>query len=208
MHPAKGFILELKRKSVHLSSLWMVAALVYLNRSDAVALFFVLLMCMLAIEKLRHKENIVATLFTRYFGFMLRAHERKKMTGATYVLMGALFAALVCPRPFAVCAFAVMIVSDTVAALVGKQWGRTLPNGKSYEGSLAFFISACMVVFAVALGYEMDVFFVIAGLLGAAAGTFIEFHAKKIPIDDNLTIVFATGIVMMMVHTMLRAFLS
>ena len=43
-------------------------------------------------------------------------------------------------------AFAILIVSDTAAALIGRKFGKHPFHGKSVEGTTAFFISALIVV--------------------------------------------------------------
>lgn len=195
----KEIIVELKRKSIHLSSLWMVGAMVLLTRLECFFLFLALTGAMLLLENLRRFPNPLGDAFNKYFAFMLRAHESTKLLGATYVLFAALVAILAFDKEIAICAFAIMIVSDTAAALVGKRWGRKLANGKSLEGAFAFVFSAFMVVLAVGVGYDMPQQFIIAGLLGAISGALVEFYAKQFAWDDNLTIVLIVGLVMKVV---------
>ncbi len=69
-----------------------------------------------------------AKIFYKVFGFLLRKHEidkeKKNLTGATYVLISALICALIFPKVIFVTAFTILIISDTMAALIGRKFGK------------------------------------------------------------------------------------
>jgi dolichol kinase len=92
----------------------------------------------------------VAKIFYTIFGFLLRQHEvdtgKKNLNGATYVLISALICVIIFPKIFFVTAFTILIISDSLAALIGRKFGRHKLFAKSLEGTLAFFISASIVI--------------------------------------------------------------
>ena len=96
----------------------------------------------------------------------------------------------------AACAFAILILSDTSAALIGRKWGRhRFFNGKSLEGSLAFLLSGWIIAagFCLAGGYSGTVLAV--WLLGVAVSCVAEFFNEQIHLDDNFTIPLMFGAV-------------
>ena len=94
----------------------------------------------------------------RVFGPMMRSRELPPsgegviVNGATWVLVAATLLATVFPLHIAVPIFTMFMISDAVAALVGRHWGRhpwgTTP--RTVEGSAAFLLAGLgvMSVFA------------------------------------------------------------
>jgi dolichol kinase len=135
---------------------------------------------------------------------MLRHHELNKerlhLNGATWITLSALMLVLFFPKTIAVAAFAMVSISDTIAALVGKKYGKHRFGDKSIEGSLAFFISAIIIVSLI------PGLFLPAGIMIAVAGTIAEALELKIGgfrIDDNLSVPLSGAIAGMITHTWL-----
>jgi len=152
----------------------------------------------------RHLFPAFRQFYHRLFGWLMRAHEKdekeKRLTGATYVLLSAVIGILIFPKVIIITAFAIMIVSDTVAALFGRKFGRHPFLRKSLEGTLAFFVSAVVVVcFAPKVGYVPAEYLV--GFVAAFIGSVVE--AMSIAIDDNLSITFSIGGVMWLMYALL-----
>ena len=108
--------------------------------------------------------------------------------GSTYYLFSSLLTVLLFPKPIAIASILILILSDTFAALVGKGIGRVPIFRKTLEGSLAFFLSALVIVFVYP---GVDRF---SGVIGALGATVIEL--LPVPLDDNLTIPFVAGAIM------------
>jgi len=76
----------------------------------------------------RYFHKSLAEFISRFFGFMMRRHERdgkkKNLSGATYVLILAVVVIVIFPKIFVVTSFAVLIVGDIAAALIGRKFGR------------------------------------------------------------------------------------
>ena len=128
--------------------------------------------------------------FHKLFGAILRKHEFKTYTGATYLLFSSMLCVAFFPNPqIASASLAFLSLGDTFAALVGMSYGKRkfLGMNKSFEGSLACFVS-CLVF---GLLWMRQPFLVLGGALAA---TFAELG--RIPLDDNLKIPIAAGVVM------------
>jgi dolichol kinase len=101
------------------------------------------------------------------------------------------------PKLVFITAFSILIVSDTLAALVGRKIGAHPFMKKSAEGTLAFFVSALIVV-AVAPKAEGIAAEFFIGAAAALVGTLVE--ASGIRLDDNLTIPATVGGVLWMLY--------
>lgn len=192
---------ELLRKSIHLTSIGIPTFYIWLTKWQELSLLIPLLVIAITVEILRHTVPAAEELFGRFFGGMLRKHERggeKKasINGATYVLLSATACVLIFPKVVTIAGFTVLIVSDTMAALIGRRFGRHRFLEKSVEGSSAFFVSAMVVVALVALIFHAPGSFIAAGALAAAAATIAEALSYGVNVDDNLTIPLSFGAVM------------
>lgn len=180
-----GWLNESLRKSVHLSSLVIPLSYRYIlgfeNRKMAFSLLLAALVISMVIEFHRFWQKSFRKTFHRVFGRILRKHEMKDFTGATYLL----FASMLCVAFFdpltASVSIAMLSIGDTFAALIGMNFGKRkfLRNNKSLEGSLACFVS-CFVFALFWLSNPL------LAVIGALAATGAELG--KIPLDDNIKI--------------------
>ena len=149
-------------------------------------------------EILRRGEGKFSFFLSSLFKNILRRSESGKsgkLTGAFYMLLAALIVTTTMPRIIAVTALSVLMISDSVAALVGKKWGKVQIGSKSLEGSMAFLISAVIIVIFFAYFDQNSSWnFVVAGIIASFLATIVELYATEFKIDDNLLIplVFAT----------------
>jgi len=188
---------ELVRKSIHLCSLSIPIIYYLVPKSQALWMLGPVTAAFLIIDITRHYLLSVSRWFYSWFGWLLRRHEqdgiRKRLNGATYVLVSAMICVLAFPKIITVTAFAVLIISDTTSALIGRKFGKRRFFKKSLEGSVAFFVSAVLVVLVSPKIHYMGLEYAI-GIVGAAVGMFVESISGKI--DDNLTIPVSIGLVM------------
>lgn len=192
-----SFLSELRRKAIHLSFLvlpldLLVEALPWpRGRAEWTLLLALLALGALALDLLRLRERRVRRLFRDFFGGMLREHERFGLLGSTYLLMAALLAVDLFPRPVAAAAIGFTVLGDAFAAIVGKAWGRTRVFGKTLEGALGG-LAACLAwaVFLAAVGY-LPWTVLVAGALVASLTEILP-----IPLDDNLGMTLLSGVVM------------
>ncbi len=194
---SKSLKTELYRKAVHLSSLWMPLLILQAPRNWSVMLFALLLMINLFVEYAAYQKNsFVGTLFRRMFIRTLRGKEicRREFvpSGSIYVLAGALTVS-VCFSPLAAAAaMSVMLIADTAAALCGKFFGSVrFANGKSMEGTLAFFACAVLIISFFFPEISPAVSWTAAAMAAAA-----EFFEGRLKIDDNFSIPLVTGFVL------------
>lgn len=193
---------EIVRKLIHLFSLSIPAVYYYTPRSTAIIILGCLAAAALLIDLGRYYSENFGKIFYNIFGFMLRSHEvdheKKNLNGATYVLLSALICVLVFPKIFVITSFSILIISDSMAALVGRKFGRHKLFSKSWEGTLAFFISASIVVLftpklqGIVLEYLIGIF---AGMIGAIVENISFGYA-----DDNLTIPLAISLTMWLLY--------
>jgi len=177
------------RKSIHLSSLIIPFGYKYImhfNRRMAFTILLGALVLALIIEFYRFWQPSFRKVFLRLFGLILRRHEKKDFTGATYLLFSSMLCIAFFPAQIAFCAIAFLAIGDTFAAMVGINFGKRkfLGMSKSLEGSLACFVST--LVFGV---FFLDHPLIAVG--GAFAATLAEL--LPIPVDDNVKIPLISG---------------
>lgn len=194
---------ELLRKAIHLCSLSIPVIYYFITRELALSILIPLTVFSLLIDLGRHYFKSLNVLVEKFFGFMLRKHERdskkKNLNGATYVLISAVLTLLLFPKVFAVTAFAVLIIGDIAAALIGRKFGRTKFLFKSLEGTLAFFVFSCFVILLTPkITGNMTEFLI--GFAAAAVGAIAE-NISGSWADDNLTIPLSIGITMWILYS-------
>ena len=147
---------EINRKLLHVLAVLVPAGIFYgpgYFESDRVWAFLVVLFLMVfacLIEFARMKYDSFGNWFSGLFGTMMRKEEASQLTGATYLMIGAVLCSLFSAYsdPAAACAFLGMtlfVIGDAAAALVGKGLGRVKVGGKTLEGSLGCFL-ACLLL--------------------------------------------------------------
>jgi dolichol kinase len=179
---------ELKRKAIHLASL-VIPVGFYLSPESWAPYWkrglLALVIVALAIEVVRLHHPRTRTFFRHFFGELLRGHEEASLLGSTYHVIACLLTIHLFSKPVAVLALGYLILGDTVAAFVGKSWGRITLFGKSLEGAVAMF------AMCVALNFLLPEIPLRYGLIGAAVATVFEF--LPIPLDDNFRIPLSAG---------------
>ncbi len=195
---------EMARKAIHLCSLSIPIVYLFISRSTALAILIPLAIAFGCTDLARLYHPPTASLYQKYFGWLLRAHERsegtKRLNGATYVLLSACICVLLFPKLIVVTAFSILIISDTSAALIGRKFGTRPFFKKSLEGTLAFLLSALVVVAVAPKAESLPLEYVI-GAVAALVGAVVE--AASISIDDNLSIPLSIGVVMWSLYLLL-----
>ena len=196
---------EVLRKGIHFLSLSIPVMYALLNRETVLYILVPITVVFVTVDIAGHRSGLVRTVLLRYFGFMMRTHElevnRLTLNGASYVLIAACLCIMVFPKLIAVTAFAILIVSDICAALVGRRFGKHKFLDKSLEGTLAFAASAVIVVMIIARLFAESLFnestlFVFAGVAGSLVGAVIENLSPRFRMDDNVSIPLSIGAAM------------
>lgn len=190
---------ELARKALHLTA--AAAPLSYafgLQRRTLLVLLCVLGAVAVGVELARRRMPRVRLLFKRATGPLLREHERKGWSGATWMLLAFIAVVALAPRAAAIAAMWAVAVGDAVAAVVGRALarrrellaaarGETVPprRGKSVAGSTACFVATLVGALWLA-GLTPAVSVVVA-----FAATLAEW--PRVPLDDNLRVAGAVA---------------
>lgn len=195
---------EVIRKLIHLNSLSIPIIYYHIDKQLALTILIPLTFAFLVVDIVRYYNPQVADWFYKFFGFLLRNKEKdekkKRLNGATNVLLSALFCVVVFPKLIFVTAFSILIISDISSALIGRKFGKRKFFAKSLEGSAAFFISAVIVIFFTPKVEHHFLEYVI-GIIAAFFGTIAE--SMSFEVDDNLSIPITIGTVMWILYTLL-----
>jgi dolichol kinase len=195
-----SFRVELIRKAIHLCSLSIPILYYSLSKSTALTILLPLTAGFLIVDVLRYYHQPSAKLFHALFGWLLREHEFgkkvKTLNGATYMLVSATICILIFPKLIVITGFAILIVADSAAALVGKQFGHHKisvgrPRNKSIEGSAAFLLCSIVVVlFTPKIANLPSEYFI--GVAAAVIGMLAEIFSADV-LDDNLAVPLSIG---------------
>ena len=195
---------EIKRKGVHLSSLWMVAATLLLASRQWIAcvIFGALLVLTLVSEHdYANSGRYLGRLYGILFGKMLRNEVKKGqwiVSGGAPVLMAALLVNLLFAPWIAAASLAVMLTGDAAAALVGRRFGRhKAVNGKSWEGFISFVLVGFGALAAVLAIAGIPCKFYFWGFAGVVLAAVAELFQKQLKVDDNFSIPLCVGAVLL-----------
>jgi len=176
---------ELQRKLVHMASSILPLGYWLLGRELALIVLACMTIFMALAEFLRLYTPFGRRLYQRFFGSMTRAEEFGRVTGATYVLVGMLLAALLFKPVVAIVAMLFLSMGDSTAAVVGQRYGRIALGGKTLEGTLACLAVCLGIALLVKLSWPV-----------AVGGALVAALVEVVPwrwVNDNLTIPVLAG---------------
>lgn len=176
---------ELQRKLVHMASSILPLGYWLLGRELAVIVLACMTIFLALAEFLRLYTLFGRRLYQRFFGSMTRAEEFGRVTGATYVLVGMLLAALLFKPVVAIVAMLFLSLGDSTAAVVGQRYGRITLGDKTLEGTLAC-LAVCL---GIALLAKLSWPVAVGGALVAALVEVVPWRW----VNDNLTIPVLAG---------------
>ncbi len=176
---------EFRRKSFHLLGLIYVAGFLALSRQMMILVLGLALAAALAIEVLRLSYQPMNDWLFRRCGSLFREAEKRKFTGALWMLLGIIWIALfVESTTWAVTICLYLLLGDTAASLMGR-WirGPTLwRSNKTVIGSVACFSVCLLTGILIFQSYHPRI------ILSALAATIGE--SEIVPINDNFAIPF------------------
>ncbi len=195
---------EFIRKGIHLCSLSIPVIYYYIPQHLALSIVVPFTLMAIIIDGLRLFHKPTQHLYNKLFGLILRKHEKeetkKTLSGASWVFISATFCILIFPKVIAITAFAIMIISDTFAALIGRKYGTKKYRDKTIEGSTAFVISAFVVILFTPKVQHLPAEYFIA-MISAVIGALAEVLSFDI-IDDNFAIPVSIGFSMWLLYVL------
>lgn len=193
--------LETKRQFIHLVGLAFVLVAQYMEKYHAVIMFFGIgAIFFLYSEYVRRVKTKIGL---RNFMMGFERKVKRSFTGAIWFYVSCGISFLVFPLEAAAPACAILAVGDSVATLIGYNFGKHKIIGKkTWEGSIAFLISSFLISL-IWLRWEI-------GLVAALIATLIELgvSVKKLEkirntgwLDDNLIIPTITGLFILLINS-------
>ncbi|ASJ02102.1 phosphatidate cytidylyltransferase [Thermococcus profundus] len=186
---------ELKRKALHLTGLSVPILYIFTDTKfilTFIALAFALFVVLepfRIIEELRDRIKVRLRLINpemvagievleKHVKDIERTHERGNVAAHIYFALASLIVVYFFSEEIAIASVTLATLGDALAAIIGKNFGRhRFANGKSLEGSLAYFVTGLLVITPL-LGIK-------AAVLGSLVGTLVEFYG--VPPDDNFS---------------------
>lgn len=174
---------ELKRKTIHLTSIIIVLTYYGFGKQAVLSLLIVYLILILELEYFRLEWGKKLP----YVHDLFRAKENDRLGGHVFFTIGSLIAISVFSKEIASAAILMTTFGDASAAIFGKAFGRTWIKGlknRAYEGCLAEFSVDILIGWIFLPGW-------ITILIMAGTATVVETLANKL--DDNLLIPVFSG---------------
>jgi len=187
---------ELKRKTLHLMGLLIPAVYMLFGRDVTLIFIGVSFAVFVVLEPFRVIEEWRDSIKRRlgiyappevmerierletHIDDITRKHERERVAAHIYFAAASFIVVYFFPEEVAIGAIALATLGDALAAIIGKTFGRhRFSNGKSLEGSLAYFLTG-LAILTPLVGLPL-------ALVGSLAGTIAEFY--NLPPDDNFS---------------------
>ena len=180
---------EILRKVFHLSTCVFALMLLYFGKTICIPVFLSLAIIFFVLDFLRLKNRHIQKLYNIFFGIVTKHYEEKQLTSASYVFLSLIIVAIVFEVQIASAALLIMSLSDPIASLVGRAYGKFNILDKSLEGSIAFFIVSSMILLAFNFSSEKVLYV-------AILCTLVELFSNRLHVDDNLSVPITASILL------------
>jgi len=188
---------NLKRGMVHIAAALLIAALsLIVSRPLMILILGIFTAVFLVLDLIRLRWQQLNLFFTMMVGMFMRDYEVKRITGASFMLLGSLACMVLYGNEITVLAVSFLAIGDPLAHFVDDRWGKTKIGRKSVQGTIACFIGSAIIGllwYANSLDTNLAIIFT-----GAAAASIA--HLLPVDIDDNLTIPVLSGGAMWLLH--------
>ncbi len=189
---------EIYRKLFHFLQLIVPIAYCFLERWISVAILGVAVLSFVPLDYMRRKSPVIQQVFLKIFNIILRPHEKtgEKLCGASWAALSAFITFFFFKKEIAVTAFAILAISDALAAIIG----RSIPSRpffeKSLYGAAAFFLSGLVILIYCGMVFEVKLWFYLFGLFALFCVTIIESRPSLMGLDDNFAIPVSFSLIM------------
>lgn len=189
---------ELLRKFLHAFLILIPIAYYELGKWQSLLIFAPATIFIVSLDYLRRHDPKIQMFFIKIFRPVLREHELTgdKLCGASWVGLATCLNFFLFKEEIAITGFAILVISDLMAALIGKSIVSRPFFEKSLAGSAAFFISGLIILFSCGAFFDSRIWFYLFGLFALFCVTIIEARPSLIQIDDNFTIPITFSVVM------------
>ena len=177
-----SFKQELLRKAIHACNSIIAFSLFFLDQNDVLLIVAIGTILIVVFDFLRIYTKQVQRIYNFLFKEVTRDFESHRLTGASYVMIGALIVLSIFESRICIPALLIMSFSDSAAAIIGKKYGKTKIFNKTLEGSLAFLLTSFVIV----IFFIPDIDFTFS-IIAIIASTIVELVPKS-NLDDNLLI--------------------
>jgi dolichol kinase len=182
---------EIARKGLHLAAAALPLAYAFgVSRNSLVAILAIASTIAVLTEGARRASPALGDRFNRMFGRLMRPHEERAITGATWLALSCFVAVAVLSRSAAIAALWCATVGDPAATLAGRFWANararsSYGGGKTFAGTLGCALASFAGVWWVA-GFAAA---------PAVAIAFVAALAEVAPLalDDNIRVAAAAG---------------
>jgi len=146
--------LEIRRKLFHLAGLFIPWIYIRYNRQITLLIITPISLGFFLIDISRLNYPKFNRFFLQAVSSLIRKEERTRITSSTWFLLGSLWSVLCYTESAAITSIVILAISDPLASIVGRMFGRTKlvfsaysgePCNKTLEGSCAFFLSAMII---------------------------------------------------------------
>jgi dolichol kinase len=180
---------EAPRKLIHLTAIVIPVAILCLPLTVCRRGLMLAAAVFLVTDLVRIHNPKLRSYFAAFFGHLIRRHERTGLLGSTYMVISALLATYLFSREIAAAALVFLVVGDTLAAVVGKAWGRLPLFGKTLEGFFAGFAASLLAAWVLIPSLPL-----VHLTLAAFVAALVEVW--PLPVDDNFRIPLVSGLVL------------
>jgi len=181
---------EFKRKLIHFASSVIGLSIIYLDSEIMLPILIAAGLIFPFLDYLRINNKYISDFYNSYFHTITRSFELKKLTGASFVFLGALITYVLFDPKVAGIGLIIMSLADANAAIIGVGYGKTKLLNKTLEGSFAFYITTFIILYIFKIPLMLS-------FLVSLITTLTELI--EIPrINDNITIPVMAGLLLTM----------
>jgi len=186
---------ELKRKTIHIiCSILPILYYFFLEREQIVLLSGIITILFLIGEFVRYNFKTGASLFEKVFFPLLRKGEKTyQLTGATYLFLSATVTFFIFDKIYAIAAVLILTVADSLAAIVGRSFGKINISYKTLEGSVTFFLTSFIII---------NIFVPIGCIKAFGVGVILTaIESQVFAINDNIIISISAALLLSLAAT-------